>query len=137
MSFKKLLTMKSIKWSMLLICQSVCIGSYSVLVHLCEKDGQISFNSTVMNFIVELIKLLISFIGLLIYKHQNKTITTDDINVEFSFKNSLYFSIPAALYFINNNLSVLLQLFMDPTTYQMLCNLKIFTTAILYYFIMG
>jgi len=77
-----------------------------------------------------------------------------------SLLKSLYFAFPAVLYCINNNLgnkifqfyknkfcflksfvistvAIYIQLYMDSTSYQMLSNLKIFSTAILYYFIMG
>ena len=56
-------------------------------------------------------------------------------NHKLSFSNSILYSIPALLYFVNNNLGVYIQLFMDPTSYKILSNLKIFTTAILYYII--
>ena len=55
----------------------------------------------------------------------------------FSLIKSLHFSIPAFLYFINNNLAVYIQLYMDSTSYQMLSNFKILTTAVLYYLIIG
>ncbi|CAF3531404.1 unnamed protein product [Rotaria sp. Silwood1] len=52
------------------------------------------------------------------------------------FKQSIFYSIPAILYFINNNLAVHIQIYMDPTSYQILSNFKILTTAILYRLIM-
>ena len=54
----------------------------------------------------------------------------------FNFKLSLYYAIPAFLYFINNNLAIYMQFYMDSATYQMLCNLKILSTSVLYYLIM-
>jgi probable UDP-sugar transporter A4 len=48
------------------------------------------------------------------------------------FRQSLPYSIPGILYFINNNLAVHMQVHMDPASYQILSNFKIFTTAILY-----
>jgi probable UDP-sugar transporter A4 len=44
--------------------------------------------------------------------------------------------VPSALYFINNNLGIHIQLYMDSTSYQVLSNLKILTTATLYHLIM-
>jgi len=55
---------------------------------------------------------------------------------KLDFKLSLYYAIPAFLYFINNNLAVYMQFYMDSATYQMLCNLKILSTSVLYYLIM-
>ena len=61
----------------------------------------------------------------------------NESNASFDSKKSLKFSIPAFLYFINNNLAIYIQLYMDPTSYQILVNLKIVSTALLYYLIMG
>ena len=89
------------------------------------------------------------------YKTQKSVrINIDDDNNTINFSNkfetskqfsshnissydSLKYAIPAFLYFINNNLAVYIQLFMDSTSYQMMSNLKIFSTAVLYYLIMG
>ncbi|CAF0781130.1 unnamed protein product [Brachionus calyciflorus] len=126
-------TIQNIGWSSLLIFQAVSYGSYTILVHLCEKNGRISFSATSMNLIIEFFKLMVSITGILMISKQKKF----RLSSTLSFKKSILFSIPAFLYFINNNLAVYIQLFMDSTSYQILSNLKIFTTAILYYFIIG
>ncbi|CAF0944399.1 unnamed protein product [Brachionus calyciflorus] len=125
-------TIQKIGWSSLLVFQAVSYGSYTILVHLCEKNGRILFSATSMNLVIEFCKLLVSIIGILSLLRQQKITLSN-----FSFKKSFLFSIPAFLYFINNNLAVYIQLFMDSTSYQILSNLKIFSTAILYYFIIG
>jgi probable UDP-sugar transporter A4 len=86
-----------------------------------------------MNFIIELFKLFFSLFCLLIENIHNQNTSI----IQFKLKNSIYFAIPGVLYFINNNLAVSIQLYMDSTSYQMLSNFKILSTAILYYFIMG
>ncbi|CAF0730775.1 unnamed protein product [Adineta steineri] len=108
--------------------QIIAYGSYSVLVHLCEKDGQITFSSATMNFMIEFIKLFFSLNAFIYFQeiHFNK------IQILSCFKKSLPYSIPAILYFLNNNLAVHMQLHMDPASYQILSNFKIITTAILY-----
>ncbi|KAK2904093.1 hypothetical protein Q8A73_010750 [Channa argus] len=45
--------------------------------------------------------------------------------------------VPATLYAFNNNLVVLMQAYMDPSSYQVLSNLKIASTALLYSFCLG
>jgi len=54
----------SIKFRAMILFQVFASGSYSVLVHLCEKDGLIAFSSTTMNFILEVVKLSFSFSAL-------------------------------------------------------------------------
>jgi probable UDP-sugar transporter A4 len=143
---------KKAGWSILLLIQVISYGSYSVLVHLCEKDGKITFNSVSLNLLIEFFKLSFSIsayaLKLALFDKKNDETKSsykygllDESlrarQIKFSLRNSLNFSIPAILYFINNNLAVYIQLFMDSTSYQMLSNLKIFTTAILYYLIIG
>ncbi|CAF1349357.1 unnamed protein product [Rotaria sp. Silwood1] len=116
----------------MIIFQIIAYGSYSVLVHLCEKNGVITFSSATMNFIIEFMKLLFSLNAFICLEqiHLNK------IQFLSWFKQSIFYSIPAILYFINNNLAVHIQIYMDPTSYQILSNFKILTTAILYRLIM-
>lgn len=123
----------SIQFRSMILFQIIAYGSYSILVHLCEKNGVISFSSTTMNFILEFMKLIFSIIALtysqsIIYPTLGQFIIW--------FRQSLPYSIPGILYFINNNLAVHMQLQMDPASYQILANFKIFTTAILYRLIM-
>ncbi|CAF3959443.1 unnamed protein product [Rotaria sordida] len=122
----------SILFCAMIIFQIIAYGSYSILVHLCEKNGTITFSSVIMNFIIEFIKLLFSLHAFICLKriHLNK------IQIFLWFKQSILYSMPAILYFLNNNLAVHIQIHMDPTSYQILSNFKIFTTAILYRLIM-
>lgn len=150
---------KGFLWALVLSIQVISYGSYTILVHLCEENGQIQFNSSSMNLLIEFVKLKISLFAYLfrrfIRSSKSKySYSNDDIEFKDSvlfesassssmlkpsnfFKASIGFSMPAFLYFINNNLAVYIQLYMDSTSYQMLSNLKIFTTACLYYFFFG
>ncbi|XP_028399157.1 probable UDP-sugar transporter protein SLC35A4 isoform X2 [Dendronephthya gigantea] len=47
-------------------------------------------------------------------------------------KQFIMFSVPGILYAVNNNLVVHIQAYMDPASFQVLSNLKIVTTVILY-----
>jgi probable UDP-sugar transporter A4 len=109
--------------------QVCAYGSYSVLIHLCERDGAIMFSSATMNLVLELVKLVFS-IGALFWS-STKTLSLVPTQ-ESWFRHSLPYAIPGLLYFINNNLAVHMQLQMDPASYQILSNFKIATTAILY-----
>lgn len=145
------LSFTCIGWYTLLTIQVLAYGSYSVLVHLCQENGRIAFNSTCMNFVIELCKLLLAVAAHLVdtlchalpggaAKHLplfDKGIHRKTTGRRFSIRASFSFSIPAFLYFVNNNLAVYIQLYMDSTSYQMLSNLKILTTALLYYLIIG
>ena len=123
----------SIQFRAMILFQIIAYGSYSILVHLCEKNGMISFSSTTMNFILEFVKLIFSLSALM---YSQSIIYPTIGQFILWFRQSLPYSIPGILYFINNNLAVHMQLQMDPASYQILANFKIFTTAILYRLIM-
>lgn len=112
----------------MILFQIMAYGSYSILVHLCEKNGMLTFSSVSMNFSIEFFKLILSLLAFIYFKqfHLNQFHWLTWI------RQSLPYSIPAMLYFLNNNLAVHIQLEMDPASYQILSNFKIFTTAIFY-----
>ncbi|KAK2153327.1 hypothetical protein LSH36_300g01030 [Paralvinella palmiformis] len=117
--------MNPLIWKTMITTLVLLYGSYSVLVHMCEKDGKLTFSSASYVFVVEFSKFGISIIMYLIETRGG----------EFqlpSLRLAMYYSVPGILYFINNNLSIHLQEEMDPATYQILSNLKILSTALLY-----
>ena len=118
----------SILFSFVVFFQVIVYGSYSVLVHLCEIHGTISFSSTTMNLIIEFVKLIFSLIASIYLKELN----FKNYPILLQLKQSIPYSIPAIVYFLNNNLAIHIQIYMDSTSYQLLSNFKIFTTAILY-----
>ncbi|CAF3751212.1 unnamed protein product [Adineta steineri] len=116
----------------MILFQIIAYGSSSVLIHLCEKNGVITFSSTAMNFILEVVKLSFSITALMFSSSTIGNIYLNKEQLISWVRQSLPYSIPGILYFINNNLAVHMQLYMDPTSYQVLANFKILTTAILY-----
>jgi uncharacterized membrane protein (DUF485 family) len=115
------LTIKRISWLSLISFQILSYGSYTILVHLSEENGRINFNSTSLNFLIELLKLTVSLIchGISCFfkrgsfDKKNLAQKYDScIDVEsqiissnkVSLLKSLYFAFPAVLYCINNNL---------------------------------
>lgn len=112
----------------MILFQIMAYGSYSILVHLCEKNGMLTFSSVSMNFLIEFFKLIFSLHAFIYFKQFN----LNKFQWISWIKQSLPYSIPAILYFLNNNLAVHIQLQMDPASYQILSNFKIFTTAIFY-----
>lgn len=132
------IAVRKVAWYFIFVYQAIVYGSYPILVNLSNKDGERPFNATAMNFAIEIIKLTISFFFyfLSIINNLDQRGLAENTLKDLSFNKSLYFSIPGFLYFINNNLSVFIQSYMDSASYQILCNFKILSTAILFYFIM-
>lgn len=104
---------RTIGFRAMILFQILAYGSYSVLVHLCQTNGIIMFSSTMMNLVLELVKLMFSFI-LYMFETDN-TVSIRSINRSW-LRHSLPYSIPGLLYFINNNLAVYMQLQMDPAS---------------------
>ncbi|XP_046543048.1 LOW QUALITY PROTEIN: probable UDP-sugar transporter protein SLC35A4 [Haliotis rubra] len=100
-------------------------SSYTILAHLCLVEGNLPFRSSSVVLSTEVVKIVLSVAMLF------PELRRGDITVP-SLANCLPFLVPAVLYCINNNLSVYMQVHMDPTTYQILGNMKVATTAVLY-----
>ena len=136
-------------WSALIAFQVMSGGSYSILVHLSHSSAAEAavapFRASVMNLSIELLKLLISaaLCWATAQRQQQQQqqqmplfVKTTSSSPWRSSSNSLVsswrFALPALLYFVNNNLAVHIQSHMDATSYQMMSNLKILTTCLLY-----
>ncbi|NXX45525.1 S35A4 protein, partial [Tricholaema leucomelas] len=112
-------------WALLLLLSVAIYGSHAPLLALCKVDGAIPFSSTAVVVLVELSKLAASLLLLLARERRPPAVTV-------SWRHAAAFALSALLYAANNNLVVHMQLFMDPSTFQVLSNMKILSTALLY-----
>lgn len=131
-------------WMILFTTTILALGVYSVLIRLSELESGAKFSATSLFLTIELIKFTFSVVtynsqcsgkqGEDDIELQAKTGTTSVLSL---VQNSVWYSVPGLMYFINNNLSVYCTKFMDATSYTVLTNFKIISTGILYYLIMG
>ncbi|XP_015205314.2 probable UDP-sugar transporter protein SLC35A4 [Lepisosteus oculatus] len=112
-------------WLFLLVFSVFIYGSHAPLITLCKVDGKVPFSPSSCVVLIEVTKLLIS-LGLLLIQDLHS------LQVTLSWGHMVPYAFPAVLYAINNNLVVYMQLYMDPSTFQVLSNLKIISTALLY-----
>lgn len=112
-------------WGLMLLSSVAIYGSHAPLLTLCKVDGTIPFSSSSVVVLIELTKLVLSLLFLLTWDRQL-------LGAAVSWHHVAPFALSALLYAANNNLVVHMQLFMDPSTYQILSNLKIVSTALLY-----
>ncbi|XP_063784840.1 probable UDP-sugar transporter protein SLC35A4 [Pseudophryne corroboree] len=116
---------RRVTWGLMLVA-SVCIyGSHAPLISLCRVGGQIPFSSSSVVLLIELSKFVVSIVLLLIWDRRS-------LQVSVSWRLAAPYALPAILYGANNNLVVHMQHFMDPSSFQVLSNLKIVSTALLY-----
>ncbi|XP_069510339.1 probable UDP-sugar transporter protein SLC35A4 [Ambystoma mexicanum] len=117
--------LRSVLWVLMLMLSVAIYGSHAPLINLCKINGEIPFSSSSVVLLIELTKLMTSIVLLLIWDRQSP-------GLSLSWRLAAPFAISALLYGANNNLVVQMQHFMDPSTYQVLSNLKIGSTAMLY-----
>ncbi|NXG09355.1 S35A4 protein, partial [Sakesphorus luctuosus] len=112
-------------WALMLLLSVLIYGSHAPLLTLCKVDGAMPFSSTSVVVLVELTKLALSLLSLLVGAQE-------PLPAAVSWRHAVPFALSALLYAANNNLVVHMQLFMDPSSFQVLSNLKIGSTALLY-----
>lgn len=122
---------KSIQWGALFGLMVLIYGSHAPLISLTKVDGQVPFSPSSCVVMIELAKLLISLATLFL------SAGTAAICAPPPLVLVAPYAVPALLYALNNNLVVLMQVYMDPSSFQILSNLKIACTALLYSFCLG
>ncbi|RXM95081.1 putative UDP-sugar transporter protein SLC35A4 [Acipenser ruthenus] len=114
-----------VHWGLLLTLSVLIYGSHAPLITLCKVDKKIPFSSSSCVVLIELAKFIVS-LGLLFLRDRHS------LHIAVSWKHVVPYAVPALLYAVNNNLVVFMQVHMDPSTFQVLSNLKIASTALLY-----
>lgn len=125
------LWVKRVQWVALLVLMVLMYGSHAPLISLTKVDGQVPFSPSSCVVMTEFAKLVISLATLFLNGD------TAAVRVPPPMVLVAPYAVPALLYALNNNLVVLMQAHMDPSSYQILSNLKIASTALLYSFFLG
>lgn len=123
--------MEQLRWGSLFALMVVIYGSHAPLITLTKVDGVVPFNPSSCVVLIELAKLLISLVTLILTGSFTALRSPPALVVVAPY------AVPAVLYALNNNLVVHMQAHMDPSSYQVLSNLKIASTALLYSFCLG
>ncbi|KPP77072.1 putative UDP-sugar transporter protein SLC35A4 [Scleropages formosus] len=113
-------------WAALLVLSVVIYGSHAPLIGLSKVDGRVPFSSSSCVVLIELAKLLTSLS--LLAAHDLPALSSSSL----SWAHAAPYALPALLYALNNNLVVLMQVHMDPSTFQVLSNLKVAFTGLFY-----
>lgn len=114
------------RWVLLLLLLVLIYGSHAPLISLTKVDGHVPFSPSSCVVLIEFAKLLVSFASLLASGNLSA------LKVSVSVMTVTPYAVPAVLYAFNNNLVVFMQAYMDPSSFQVLSNLKIVSTALLY-----
>ncbi|XP_077330257.1 putative UDP-sugar transporter protein SLC35A4 [Lithobates pipiens] len=122
--------LRRVQWTIMLILSVVIYGSHAPLISICRVDGVIPFSSSAVVLLIEVLKFIISLACLLVTENK-------PFDMSVSWRLALPYLFPAILYGANNNLVIHMQHFMDPSSFQVLSNLKIVSTALLYSILLG
>ncbi|CAG06283.1 unnamed protein product, partial [Tetraodon nigroviridis] len=118
-------------WGLLFVLMVLIYGSHAPLINLTKVDGRVPFHPSSCVVMIELFKLAISLFTLFLGGGVSALCQPPSAVLLSSY------AVPAILYALNNNLVVLMQAFMDPSSFQVLSNLKIASTALLYSLCLG
>lgn len=102
--------------------------SQGLLTTASKSDGVYKYNFATVPLLAELIKLLTSALLL------SRQISADPKGTQITrdWKSTLLYPIPSLIYLVHNNVQFMTLKYVDPATYQILGNLKIVTTGILF-----
>ncbi|KAM3684743.1 hypothetical protein ACB098_11G068800 [Castanea mollissima] len=115
------------QWYLVASLLTILTSSQGILTTLSKTNGRYRYDYATVPFLAEVFKLLVS--SFLLWKEIPKSpppkMTTD-------WKSVRLFPIPSIIYLIHNNVQFATLVYVDASTYQIMGNLKIVTTGILF-----
>ncbi|XP_039058071.1 CMP-sialic acid transporter 1-like [Hibiscus syriacus] len=106
---------------------TVLTSSQGILTNLSQTNGKYKYDYTTIPFLAEVFKLMVSSVFL--WRDSKKSpppkVTTD-------WRTVRLFPIPSIIYLIHINVKISTLIYVDASTYQIMGNLKIVTTGILF-----
>ncbi|GFY92335.1 nucleotide-sugar transporter family protein [Actinidia rufa] len=115
------------QWYVVAALLTILTSSQGILTTLSQSNGGYKYDYATVPFLAEVFKLVVS--GFLLWR-EIKTSTPPRMTTDW--KSVRLYPIPSIIYLIHNNVQFATLTFVDTTTYQIMGNLKIVTTAILF-----
>mmetsp|Transcript_38662 Transcript_38662/g.84087 ORF Transcript_38662/g.84087 Transcript_38662/m.84087 type:complete len:323 (-) Transcript_38662:659-1627(-) len=107
---------------------TLATSSQGLFTTASKTDGKYLYNFSTVPLLAELLKLMVS--SVLLYKQFHKD--PHGTNVTLEWKTARLYPIPSLIYLVHNNVQFFTLKYVDPSTYQILGNLKIVTTGVLF-----
>ncbi|GFS37664.1 calcium-dependent protein kinase family protein [Actinidia rufa] len=121
------------KWkrkSIVTLALTVLTSSQAILIVWSKRAGKYEYSVTTANFLVETLKCALSLAALVrIWRNEG---VTDDNRLSTTLDEVSVYPIPAALYLVKNLLQYYIFAYVDAPGYQILKNLNIISTGVLY-----
>ncbi|KAK3005296.1 hypothetical protein RJ639_016906 [Escallonia herrerae] len=121
------------KWkrkSMVTLALTVLTSSQAILIVWSKRAGKYEYSVTTANFLVEALKCALSLAALA--RIWRKDGVTEDNRLSTTLDEVSVYPIPAALYLVKNLLQYYIFAYVDAPGYQILKNLNIISTGVLY-----
>ncbi|KAM0852057.1 hypothetical protein ACQ4PT_052017 [Festuca glaucescens] len=116
--------------SIVTVALTLLTSSQAILIVWSKRAGKYEYTVTTANFSVEALKCLLSLVAL--YRTWNSQGVTKDNRLSTSLDEVSVYPIPAALYMVKNLLQYYIFAYVDAPAYQILKNLNIISTGVLY-----
>ncbi|THG20012.1 hypothetical protein TEA_008546 [Camellia sinensis var. sinensis] len=115
------------QWYVVAAILTILTSSQGILTTLSQSNGGYKYDYATVPFLAEVFKLIVSsfFLWREFQRPTPPRMTTD-------WKSVRLYPIPSIIYVIHNNVQFATLTFVDPSTYQIMGNLKIVTTGILF-----
>ncbi|KAJ6818390.1 CMP-sialic acid transporter 1 [Iris pallida] len=115
------------KWYMVAALLTILTSSQGILTTLSQTNGRYRYDYATIPFLAEVFKLLVSsfFLWREFQASSPPRMTTE-------WRSVRLFPIPSIIYLVHNNVQFSTLTYVDPSTYQIMGNLKIVTTGILF-----
>ncbi|XP_044486828.1 CMP-sialic acid transporter 1-like isoform X2 [Mangifera indica] len=114
------------QWYFVAILLTVLTSSQGIFTTLSQSNGGYKYDYATVPFLAEVFKLVVSsFLLWKEFRASSSRMTTD-------WKSVCLFPIPSIIYLIHNNVQFATLTYVDTSTYQIMGNLKIVTTGILF-----
>lgn len=121
--------------SVVTVALTVLTSSQAILIVWSKRAGKYDYSVTTANFSVEALKCAMSLVALgRIWKNQG---VTEDNKLDTTFDEVKVYPIPAFLYLVKNLLQYYIFAYVDAPAYQILKNLNIISTGVLYRIILN
>ncbi|KAB2609686.1 CMP-sialic acid transporter 1-like [Pyrus ussuriensis x Pyrus communis] len=115
------------QWYLVAALLTVLTSSQGILTTLSQSNGKYKYDYATVPFLAEVFKLIVSC--LLLWRECR---ISPSVRMTTDWKSVRLYPIPSVIYLIHNNVQFATLVYVDTSTYQILGNLKIVTTGILF-----
>ncbi|XP_028770360.1 CMP-sialic acid transporter 1 [Neltuma alba] len=120
------------RWYFVATLLTILTSSQGILTTLSQSNGGYKYDYATVPFLAEVFKLAVS--SLLLRKEFHKSPMP---KMTMDWKSVALYIVPSIIYLIHNNVQFATLTYVDTSTYQIMGNLKIVTTGILFRLLLG